>query len=87
MFRTRPGSAIRAGDWKLHEYFEDGRIELYDLKNDMGKRQNLSEKHPDLARMLHNTLVEWKNEVGSPIPSALNPDYDAAYDRAMRLNE
>lgn len=85
VFRTRPGSVIRAGDWKLHEYFEDGGIELYDLKNDIGERQNLSEKHPDLVRKLYSKLVAWRKEVGAPVPSVPNPDYDAAYDREMRL--
>jgi arylsulfatase A-like enzyme len=85
VFRTRPGSVVRIGDWKLHEYFEDNGIELYDLKNDIGEKQNLAEKHPGLVRKLHSTLVEWRNKVGAPVPSDLNPDYDAEYDRTMRL--
>ena len=37
LFRTRPGSALRLGKWKLHEFFEDG-AELYDLSRDRGER-------------------------------------------------
>ena len=47
LFRTRPGSVIRSGKWKLHEYFEDGGIELYDLESDPGERNNLVDAHPD----------------------------------------
>lgn len=41
VFRTRPGSVIRYGDWKLHEYFDDGSLELYNLKEDIGETINL----------------------------------------------
>ena len=42
LFRTRPGSSMRFGKWKIHEYFEDGRIELYDLSSDLNERKNLA---------------------------------------------
>ena len=51
-FRTRPGSAMRLGKWKLHEYFEDGRIELYDLENDVGERNNLAKSMPEKVNEL-----------------------------------
>jgi len=43
LFRTRPGSALRQGKWKLHEYFEDGRVELYDLEADIGERKQVAD--------------------------------------------
>ncbi|NNE77088.1 MAG: sulfatase-like hydrolase/transferase, partial [Pricia sp.] len=46
LFRTRPGSVIISGDWKLHEYFEDGGLELYNLKDDIGEQQNVAKKNP-----------------------------------------
>ncbi len=84
VFRTRPGSVMRIGDWKLHEYFEDNGIELYDLKNDIGETQNLSQKHPVLVRELHSKLLAWRNKVGAPVPSIHNPDYDPGYDQEQR---
>jgi arylsulfatase A-like enzyme len=87
VFRTRPGSVIRLGSWKLHEYFEDGGIELYNLKNDIGEKQNLSERRPDLVKELHGELMAWRNKVGAPVPSALNPDYDLDYDTKQRAEK
>jgi arylsulfatase A-like enzyme len=43
LFRTRPGSVVRAGRWKLHEYFEDQGFELYDLENDPESAKQASE--------------------------------------------
>ena len=37
LFRSRPCSIVRKGDWKLHQYFEDGALELYNLKDDIGE--------------------------------------------------
>ncbi|UCE41478.1 MAG: hypothetical protein JSV17_00355 [Candidatus Aminicenantes bacterium] len=49
--------------------------------------QNLSEKNPDMVRELRRKLVAWRKKVEAPLPSALNPGYDAAYDQMMRLNK
>ena len=75
-WRTTPAGAIRQGDYKLIEFFEDGRLELYDLKNDIGETTNLAEKMPDKARALHKRLVEWRKSVNAPVPTKLNPKYD-----------
>lgn len=74
-FRTRPGSAIRYGDWKLHEYFEDGGLELYNLKDDMGEKSNMAEAHPEVAAKLHQMLKNWRKKMKAPVPSTLNPKY------------
>ena len=76
-FRTRPGSAIRVGNWKLHEYFEDGRLELYDLENDIGETTNLAASKVDLANQLHQRLKEWREKTAAPVPTELNPEYEA----------
>lgn len=75
IFRTRPGSALRQGKWKLHEYFEDGRLELYDLEADLGERKNLVDSHPEKAAELHRLLKEWRAEIGAAVPTELNPKY------------
>lgn len=74
-FRTRPGSVVRYGDWKLHEYFEDGALELYNLKNDIGEKHNLAEANPGKASELHAMLKQWRKETGAPVPTERNPGY------------
>lgn len=74
-FRTRPGSALRHGKWKLHEYFEDGRIELYDLDSDTGERSNVAQAHPEKAEQLKQMLYNWRAAISAPVPSELNPKY------------
>jgi arylsulfatase A-like enzyme len=74
-FRTRPGSVIRFGDWKLHEYFEDGGIELYNLADDIGEKKDLSTSHPERAAELHDMLVAWRNRLNAPVPTTRNPAF------------
>ena len=74
-FRTRPGSVVRFGDWKLHEYFEDGGLELYNLKDDLGEKHNVADKYPQKVRELHDMLKAWRKKVGAPVPTELNPKY------------
>ena len=52
----KPSGAIRAGDWKLIEWFGDGRSELYYLKDDIGERKELSAAHPEKAAQLRARL-------------------------------
>ncbi len=76
LFRTRPGSAIRHGDWKLIEYFENGDIELYNLKNDPRERKNLAKSMPAKANELLNELKAWRKQTNAPVPTTLNPRYN-----------
>jgi arylsulfatase A-like enzyme len=73
LFRTRPGSVIRLGKWKLHEYFEDGGLELYDLEKDIGERSNLIGEYPDIANQLLDSLNDWRANNQAPVPRELNP--------------
>ncbi|MGB2137186.1 MAG: sulfatase-like hydrolase/transferase, partial [Flavobacteriaceae bacterium] len=75
LFRTRPGSLIRKGDWKLHYYFEDHGIELYNLKDDIGERNNLAEIQVDKREELTDELKAWWEKTDAPIPTAINPLY------------
>lgn len=77
LFRTRPGSIIRVGAWKLHEYFEDGGLELYHLNADPGERRNLAELRPEKTDELHQRLKNWRERLNAPIPTEPNPQYDA----------
>ncbi len=69
LWRTTPVSVIQVGDWKLMEYLEDGRLELYNLRVDIGESENLSEKMPDKAKELHSRLIAWRKEVSAPMPT------------------
>jgi arylsulfatase A-like enzyme len=71
---TTPVSAIRAGSWKLLEYFEDDRAELYNLASDLGETTNLAEQYPERAEQLRERLHAWRGRVGAALPSA-NPDF------------
>jgi arylsulfatase A len=70
-----PHSAVRKGDFKLIEFFEDDHLELYNLREDIGETRDLSEKLPDQAAALHQMLKEWRQSVGAQLPLP-NPDYD-----------
>lgn len=76
LFRTRPGSVIRVGPWKLHEYFEDGALELYHLDADPGERRNLASLHPEKASELRRRLQDWRQRLNAPVPTEQNPRYD-----------
>lgn len=71
-----PGAAIRQGDWKLIEFFEDGRVELYNLREDLGEQNNLAETMPEKAQELANKLHSWQKAVGARFPSP-NPAHKA----------
>jgi arylsulfatase A-like enzyme len=75
-WRTTPGGVIRSGDWKLIEYFEDGRLELYNLRDDIGETTNLAEREHAKAKELHDRLVAWRKETGAPVPTEKNPEFD-----------
>jgi len=74
-FRTRPGSVVRYGDWKLHHYFEDGGIELYNLKNDIGERNDLAERKPKKTKELMKLLDDWRTKTDAPVPKTKNPEF------------
>ena len=75
-----PYSAIRQGDWKLLEFFEDNRVELYNLREDIGEQDDLAAKVPSRANALRKQLHAWRKQVGAQLPSP-NPDYNS-----QRLN-
>ncbi|MFM9167717.1 MAG: aryl-sulfate sulfohydrolase, partial [Verrucomicrobiota bacterium] len=68
LWRTTPVSLIHAGDWKLMEYLEDGRLELYNLRDDLGETKNLADSMPDKAKELREKLVAWRKQVNAPMP-------------------
>ncbi len=85
-----PYSAIRAGDWKLIQYYEDGRHELFDLARDPGERRDLAAEQPERVMELARRLADWQGRVGAQWPMA-NPDHEpqaiaAAADGTVELH-
>ncbi|MDA7823351.1 sulfatase [Opitutales bacterium] len=74
-FRTRPGTVLRKGKWKLHEYFEDGALLLFDLENDPGETKNLAQEKPKKLKVLKNDMYAWREQTQSPVPTRRNPKY------------
>ena len=60
-----PGGAIRMGDWKLIERFEDGRVHLYDVQMDIGEREDLAAEHPQRVEQMRAKLHAWYKQVGA----------------------
>jgi arylsulfatase A-like enzyme len=75
-----PYSAIRAGDWRLIHFHEDGRDELYDLAADPGEANDLAGSQPEQAAALRTRLDAWLTEVAAQLPTP-NPHHDSARDR------
>ncbi len=80
---TTPVSAIRADDWKLLEYLEDDRVELFNLKNDLGETTNLLGQHPDKAAQLRTRLHRWRESVAAAMPSP-NPNFKSGRSATKR---
>ncbi|QHT62840.1 sulfatase [Paenibacillus lycopersici] len=63
-----PGSSVREGDYKLIEFFEDGRLELYNLREDLSEAFNIAEQQPERTEQLHRKLCEWRERIEAKIP-------------------
>jgi arylsulfatase A len=72
-----PAGAIRNGDYKLIEFYDDQHVELYNLREDIGESNNLVDAMPDKASELQQQLADWRKSVGAEMP-VKNPDYDPA---------
>ncbi len=80
--RATPSSAIREGDFKLIEFFEEGgRVELFNLKNDPNEEKNLAALMPDKAAALSKTLRAWQKETSALLPPGPNSNYDPQAER------
>lgn len=66
---SKPGSAIRSGDWKLIYYYQDGRRELYNLNNDIGESHDLAGRLPEKAAAMKARLDAILRDQGAKIPS------------------
>jgi arylsulfatase A-like enzyme len=65
----RPSGAVRVGDWKLLEFYEDSHVELYDLAKDPGEQQDLAAAQPERAAAMKKQFAEWRVSVGAQMPT------------------
>jgi len=72
-WRTTPVGLIQKGAWKLMEFFEDHRLELYNLDNDIGETKNLSGEMPDKVKELQQQMLTWRESVGAKMPTPNTP--------------
>jgi arylsulfatase A-like enzyme len=81
-----PHGAVRLGDFKLIEWYEDMHVELYNLKNDLGEQHDLAQEHPALAAELTQRLHAWRTQVAAQMPTT-NPKYDPNWKPAIKKNK
>ncbi|WP_343330717.1 sulfatase [Polaribacter staleyi] len=84
--RTKPYGAIRKGNYKLIQFFEDGRLELYDLSVDPNETHNIAVTQPEIASKLLENLKEWQVSVGTQMMKE-NPNYDVEKAAIKRKNK
>ncbi|MEM1442150.1 MAG: sulfatase [Verrucomicrobiota bacterium] len=82
LFRSRPCSVIRKGDWKLIQFFEKGDFELYNLASDIGESTNVFAQESGIAAELKSELKAWQEEIEADIPTEANPEFDAEVEAA-----
>ena len=70
-----PSGAIRDGDWKLVEWYEDGSLELFNLRDDLAEKKNLAAENADKVKELQGKLAAWRTSVGAKMPTP-NPNFD-----------
>lgn len=71
-----PGGAVRRGPWKLIEWYEDGRRELFNLDADIGEKNDLAASKPAIVEEMAALLAAWRKQVGAAMPTP-NASYDA----------
>jgi arylsulfatase A-like enzyme len=76
-WRTTPVATIISGDWKLMEFMEDKRVEVYNLKEDLGETKNLAATEPEKTKELLGKLHAWQQEIKAPMPTP-NTEQDNA---------
>lgn len=65
----QPGSAIRVGDWKLIEWLDSQRTELFNLQDDLGEMHDLASANPEKVKELQAQLNQWRQDVGAVMPT------------------
>ncbi len=66
---------MRMGDWKLIEFYEDEKAELYRLRDDIGEQKELSAEFPEKKKELLAKLHAWQKRIGAKMPQP-NPAFN-----------
>ncbi|MFG0258919.1 MAG: sulfatase-like hydrolase/transferase, partial [Phycisphaerales bacterium JB041] len=74
-WRTTPAAAVRIGRYKLIEFFEDGRRELYDLRSDPGELQDVAASMPERVAALARAAHDWRADTAAPVPHEREPGF------------
>jgi arylsulfatase A-like enzyme len=69
LWRTTPVTIMQCGEWKLMEYLEDHKLELYNLRSDIGETRNLAAEQPEVAKQMHARMMAWRESVHAPMPT------------------
>jgi arylsulfatase A-like enzyme len=69
-----PGGAVRDGDWKLIQWYEDGTLELFNLRDDPGETKNVAAENPAKVQELHAKLIAFRKDVNAIMPTP-NPTW------------
>jgi arylsulfatase A-like enzyme len=70
----KPGASIRDGDWKLIKFYDQEKVELYNLKKDPSEKKDLAKKNSARAKELEYKLIAWQKNIKAKFPKP-NPDY------------
>jgi arylsulfatase A-like enzyme len=65
---SKPASAIRKGKYKLIEFHEDNRLELYNINDDVNEKYNLAQTNHEITEQLHKLLINWRKSVNARMP-------------------
>lgn len=74
----RPAGAIRVGDWKLIEHYDEGRSELFNLATDRSEEHDLAAGELQRVADLRATLASWRTSIGAQ-GNEPNPNFDPAW--------
>ena len=63
-----PGSSVIEDKYKLIKFYEDNRLELYNLEDDISERINIASREPERADELNRKLTEWTESANARFP-------------------
>jgi arylsulfatase A-like enzyme len=86
-WRTTPVGLIQIGDWKLMNFLEDNRFELYNLREDIGESNNLVTKSPEKFEELKSKMMGWRSAIKAPMPTVNTPKAGASTEKKEKTKE